>query len=351
MINLKGLRRSELEELLKSRGEPSYRGRQIFSWIHQKFVSSFEEMTNLGKNARTDYTALWSLESLKSMAVQPSSECDTVKYLFGLSDGEGIETVLMFFDNRLSVCVSTQAGCAYGCVFCASGQLGWKRNLETWEIVDQVLQIQKTRDDRISNVVFMGMGEPLANYDHLLSAIQIFHDPMGLGIGMRHMTVSTVGLVPGIKRLADEGLPIRLAVSLHAPNDELREKLMPVNKKYKLKELIEACHTYQSKVKRRMTFEYTLIHEVNDTRELARETAELLRGLRCHVNLIPLNPIREYAHASPPASRVRAFQSVLEEQGIPATVRAERGQDVSAACGQLRRTVIERIENHEKHVA
>lgn len=337
MVDIKGMNLPELQALLKQEQEPAYRGTQIFSWIHQKGVNNFDQMTNLSKLAHDKFGQIWEINSLCVSAVQRSEECDTVKTLFQLPDGEGIETVLMFFDNRLTVCVSTQAGCAYGCVFCASGQLGWKRNLETWEIVDQVLQIQKSQKDRISNIVFMGMGEPLSNYNHLLQSIRILHNSYGLGIGMRHFTVSTVGLVPEIRKLADEELPIRLAVSLHAPQDDLRERLMPVNKKYKIAELLEACRYYQSKVKRRMTFEYTLIHQVNDQPESANQLALLLEGLRCHVNLIPLNPLAEYPHTAPPQKDVRIFQSLLEDHGIRATVRQERGQDISAACGQLRR--------------
>lgn len=336
MVNLKGLELPEIEALVKAEKESSYRARQIFSWIYEKQVSSFEDMTNLSKESRKRFSEIWEIKKLEIARVQQSEDRDTAKYLFQLPDGDTVETVLMYFDNRLSVCLSTQVGCAYGCEFCASGVMGWKRHLEAWEIVDQFLQIQRKQTERISNIVFMGMGEPLANYDNTLKALRLLHDPSGPGIGMRHMTISTVGLAPMIKRLADEGHPIRLAVSLHAPNDELREKLMPVNKKYKIADLMEACHYYQSKVKRRMTFEYTLIDQVNDSPSLAHEMVNLLRGLHCHVNLIPLNPMESYPHKAPPPGRVQAFQKILEDGGFPASVRQERGQDIQAACGQLR---------------
>lgn len=339
--NIKGLDYHELEALMKSSGESSYRAKQIFSWLYAKSVASFEEMTNLSKKTREDFAARWQILSLPIVRTERSEECDTTKYLFQVTEKDAVETVLMVFENRLSLCVSTQAGCAYGCSFCASGLMGWKRNLEAWEIADQFLQIQKTQKERISNIVFMGMGEPLSNYDNVLKAIRILNHPLGPGIGIRHITVSTVGLVPKIKQLANEGLPIRLAISLHAPTDALRETLLPINKKYKIAELMEACRTYQSKIKRRMTFEYTLIGGINDSPSQAKALAKLLKGMRCHVNLIPLNPLPEYPHKAPPAEAVRAFQAALTAQRIPVSVRQERGQDISAACGQLRRRFVE----------
>jgi len=338
--NIQGLTAEEFDALMKAQGEPAYRARQLFQWVHQKLVTDFEAMTNFSKVQRERFTSLWEVRHLGIEAVEQSKTSPTRKYLFKLPDGEGVESVLMIFENRLSACVSTQAGCAYGCVFCASGLFGLKRNLECWEILDQVYSMQRNATERISNIVFMGTGEPLANYDNTLKTIRLLNNPNGLGIGMRHMTVSTVGNVPMILKLADEGHPIRLAVSLHAPNDELRDKLMPVNKKYKIGELLEACRTYQSKVKRRMTFEYTLIDNVNDSPSLAHQLVNLLRGFRCHVNLIPLNPMDEYKGKAPSRNRVMAFQAILEEARIPVTVREERGQDITAACGQLRRRMM-----------
>jgi 23S rRNA (adenine2503-C2)-methyltransferase len=336
MINLKGLEQHELESLAEKEGESSYRGRQLFSWIYQKGIFSFQEMTNLSQGLRDRFSSIWNIQEIEAIKIQHSEERDAAKFLFQLKDGERIESVLMYFENRLSVCLSTQVGCAFKCAFCASGLKGWKRNLESWEIVDQFLQIQKRNKDRISNIVFMGIGEPLNNYDNTMKAIKILHDPLGAGIGMRHITISTVGIVPEIRKLAEEGAPIRLAVSLHAPVDELRGKLLPINKKYKISELIEACRYYQSKIRRRISFEYTLIKGVNDDLELAKKLASLVKGIICHVNLIPLNPMSEYPHQAPDSKHVRAFQFVLEKSGIPASVRQERGQDIQAACGQLR---------------
>jgi 23S rRNA (adenine2503-C2)-methyltransferase len=336
MKTIKGLELFELENGMKDEGESSYRAKQIFSWLYQKGVSSFEDMTNLSKSMRQKLGQKWEIPKLELVRVQRSEDRDTTKFLFKLPDGEMVESVLMYFEDRLSVCVSTQVGCAFGCIFCASGLMGWKRNLEAWEIVDQVLEIQKRTDGRVSNLVFMGMGEPLSNYENTLKAIRILHHPLGLGIGMRHFTISTVGLVPMIKKLADEGYPIRLAVSLHAPIDDLRLKLMPVNKKYSISEILEACRYYQSKVKRRITFEYILIQGVNDDLALAKKLTEILKGVYAHVNLIPLNPLPEYPYRAPSEKQTKLFQNILEKMGIPATIRQERGQDIQAACGQLR---------------
>ncbi len=336
MINLKGLEQHELESLVKEEGESSFRGKQLFTWIYQKGVFNFQEMTNLSMSLREKFSSIWDIQEIRVIKTQISEERDTTKFLFQLSDGEMIEAVLMYFEDRLAVCLSTQVGCAFKCSFCASGLKGWKRNLEPWEIVDQFLQIQKREKDRISNIVFMGIGEPLSNYDHTLKAIKILHDPIGTGIGMRHITISTVGIVPMIKKLAEEGSPIRLAVSLHAPIDELREKLLPIAKKYKIAELMDACRYYQSKIRRRMSFEYTLIKGINDDLELAKKLASLLKGMIAHVNLIPLNPMSEFPYHAPDSKQVKAFQMTLEKFGIPVTVRQERGQDIQAACGQLR---------------
>ncbi len=328
-----------LQDLLTSWGEPSFRVRQVWHWVYRSLVLDFEGMGNLPVALRARLAERLHLGMLSPVAETASSDGETIKLLFQLSDGQTIETVLMRYERRRTVCVSTQVGCAMGCPFCATGQSGFTRNLTAGEIVAQVLYAARAFRDECSaltGVVVMGMGEPLVNYDATLRAIRRLVDERGLNLGARRFTVSTVGVVPGIRRLSTEGLQVGLAVSLHAPNDTLRDELVPMNRRYPLDQLLPACHEYVARTGRRITLEYALMDKVNDLSEHARQLAELVRGLRCHVNLIPLNPTPSLLdHASLPG-RVRAFREVLERLRVPTTVRLRRGIDIQAGCGQLR---------------
>lgn len=338
-LQLKGMTQGQLKELLSAWGEPSYRAGQIMDWLYQRAVSSFDEMTNLSKALRERLKAECSLEAVRLETRQESRE-GTVKYLFNLSDGQAIETVLMPHDYGNSVCVTTQVGCRMGCTFCASTIGGVARNCSVGEMLDQVVYVQREllpRGERVSSVVLMGSGEPLENYESVLAFIRLLGDPQGMGIGMRHITLSTSGIVPGIRRLAAEDLQITLAVSLHAPNDELRNRLVPLNRRYPIAELLDACWDYLAATGRRLTFEYILIQGVNDDPANAHQLARLLRGHLAHVNLIPANPVAERGIERTAPEQVAAFARALEQAGVPATVRREMGTDIDAACGQLRR--------------
>ena len=313
-------------------GQPAYRGRQIFHWIHRRGVLDPAEMTDIPLGLRER------LESNPSEEVRRlhSSDGLTSKLLLQLHDGQQIEAVEMNTEvGRKTICVSTQAGCAMGCVFCVTGQFGFARNLDAGEIVEQVLRFS-TPTAPVTNVVFMGMGEPLANYDESLRAIRLFIHPDGLRLGARRITLSTSGLVPQMRRLADEGLQIGLAISLHAPNDELRSTLMPVNRRWPISELLDAADYYVNRTHRRVSYEYTLMAGLNDSDALALDLAELLQGRLCHVNLIPLNPNEDLSLHASSAARALAFEARLREAGIAATIRVNRGRDILAACGQLR---------------
>lgn len=315
--------------------EPSFRAKQLFEWV-MRGAESWEDMTNISKNlrARLSEQAVIDLPEIEQKYV---SELDgTVKYLLRLSDGEFVETVVMHYSYGASICVSSQVGCRMGCSFCASTIGSKKRDLLPHEIVGQVIRAEKDLNLRISHVVFMGMGEPLDNMENVLIALKNMNHKSGLGISMRHITISTCGLVPNMIQLANEGLPITLAVSLHAPNDAVRTRIMPIAKAYPYDALINACKEYIKKTNRRITFEYTLIDGVNDRKEHAEELAERLSGMLCHVNLIPVNPVKERSLRRSLASNVRAFQSVLEAHHVEATVRRELGADINASCGQLR---------------
>jgi 23S rRNA (adenine2503-C2)-methyltransferase len=341
MIDLYGLSQEELADLLESWGEPRFRARQVWSWLYEKRVASFEAMTNLPKTLR-DHLAEETTLGVLALEAEQVSHDGTIKRLYRLNDDQLIEAVLMEYDDeRRTACISTQAGCAMGCVFCATGQMGFARHLSADEIFEQAVAFARdleARGERLSNVVFMGMGEPFHNYDATLEAIRrLMRD---LGIGARHITVSTVGLVTMIRKFADEGLQVKLAVSLHAATDAEREALLPVNKRYPLSDLIDACHYYVEKSGRRISFEWTLIQGENDTPEQAHALGRLLKGLHCHVNLIPLNPTGGY-HGGPSAQgRIDTFIALLSEYGIPATVRIRRGIDIDAGCGQLKANVI-----------
>ncbi len=337
-MDIKGLYRDELI----ARCQPAYRADQILQWIYAKQAGSFDEMTNLPAAFRQKLAAEFELNAVHALKTRSASDT-TEKFLFQLHDGSLIETVLIpatpgltTQSDRHTVCVSTQVGCAYGCKFCASGLDGVKRNLTAGEIVDQVLHVQQLSGERVSNIVVMGMGEPLANYDNLLRALRILNAPWALGIGARKITVSTVGIVPRIKQLADEPMQLRLAVSLHGATDNVRQRIMPVNRKYPLKELLAACDYYVNTKHRMMTFEYILIDGVNDTLEQAHKLGAIARRLRAKMNLIPYNPVDGLPWIRPARDRCKAFQHALKSHGINATLRSEKGTDINAACGQLR---------------
>ena len=334
-VRIKDLTFDELTEYLISIGLPKYRGRQVYEWLYIG-VESFEEMTNLSKDLREKLENLCHITVPKVARKQVSSD-GTIKYLFELEDGETVESVLMEYKHGHPICISTQVGCNMGCKFCASTVGGKVRDLTAGEICDQVIFAAKDSGFDITNIVLMGIGEPLDNYDNVTKFIRNINHFAGMNIGARHISLSTCGLVPKIYTLADEGLPVTLSVSLHAPNDELRSSLMPVNKKYNIKELFEACDYYIKKTNRRVTFEYTLIDGVNDSVEVAKELLKLTKGMLCHINLIPVNSVDTTDYRKSNADRITAFRTVLEQNGVTTTVRRSLGSDIDASCGQLRR--------------
>ncbi len=338
--DIKSLNQKELEEVLVSMGEKPFRARQIYQWMHIKHVTTFDEMTNLSAGLKEKLKNNCELTVLKQQIVQRSELDGTAKYLFALSDGNMIESVRMKYKHGNSVCISSQAGCRMGCRFCASTLGGLVRNLSPAEMLEQIYRIQEDIGERISHVVVMGTGEPLDNYDNLLKFIQLISDEHGLNISQRNLTVSTCGIVPNMLRLAGERLQITLAISLHASSQEKRLALMPVANKYHIQELLDACKEYFAQTGRRITFEYSLVGGVNDTAQDAMQLAELIRGLNCHVNLIPVNPIEEGGYVQPDTKTVTDFKNRLEKQGITVTVRREMGRDIDGACGQLRRRQI-----------
>ncbi|SKB50077.1 23S rRNA m(2)A-2503 methyltransferase [Lysinibacillus sp. AC-3] len=332
------LQPKQLEEWLKENGEKPFRAAQIFDWLYNKRVKTFEEMSNLSKGLRDKLEASFSLTTLSTIIKQESKD-GTIKFLFQLQDGYSIETVLMRHEYGNSVCVTTQVGCRIGCTFCASTLGGLKRHLLAGEIVEQVVKVQQTLDEvdqRVSHIVIMGIGEPFDNYDAMMNFLKVINHEKGLNIGARHITVSTSGIVPKIYEFADEQLQINFAVSLHAPNQENRQKLMPIARAYKLDELMEAVQYYTKKTGRRVTFEYGLMSGENDSVEIAEELSALIKGIKCHVNLIPVNyvPERDYVRTS--RSQIFAFEKTLKKNGINVTIRREQGADIAAACGQLR---------------
>ncbi|CUA80158.1 MULTISPECIES: 23S rRNA (adenine(2503)-C(2))-methyltransferase RlmN [Anoxybacillus] len=332
------LRLEDLQSWVEQQGEKPFRATQIFEWLYKKRVTSFEDMTNIPKALRERLDEHFVITTLKTL-VQQTSKDGTMKFLFELHDGYSIETVLMRHDYGNSICVTTQVGCRIGCTFCASTLGGLKRNLQAGEIVAQVVKVQKALDEtneRVSSIVVMGIGEPFDNYDELLKFLKIVNHPKGLHIGARHITVSTSGIIPKIYQFADENMQINFAISLHAPNTELRSKLMPINRAYKLPELMEAVRYYIEKTGRRVTFEYGLFGGVNDQIEHAEELAELIKGLKCHVNLIPVNYVPERNYVRTPREQIFAFEKTLKKHGINVTIRREQGHDIDAACGQLR---------------
>ncbi len=330
-------------EFLAAR-QPAFRATQLLEWVYRKRARSFETMSNLPATLRAFLAGRFSLGTIETVRKLGSHDT-TQKFLFRLADGQLIETVLIpaspalygEASDRRTLCVSTQVGCAYGCKFCASGLDGWKRNLRAGEIVEQILRVEEAAGEAVNNLVFMGMGEPLANYEQLLRAIGIINAPWGVGLGARHITVSTSGLAPQIRQLADQPLQIRLAISLHGATDEVRARIMPVNRKYPLAVLMDACRYYHSRKKQKLTFEYILIDGVNDTEEQACALANWASDLEAKVNLIPYNTVEGLAWTRPPVARQQAFQETLRSRGISATLRREKGHDIEAACGQLRR--------------
>lgn len=351
-IRLLDLRFEQLAQLIVAWGEPKYRAQQLWTWLHRDLATDFAQMTNLPRTLRARLANEAVIELLQPVIELTSSDGYTQKFLFRLRDGQTIETVLMGYETRRSVCISTQVGCAMDCPFCATGQVGFTRNMTSGEIVEQVLFAarrlkrhqgpERTPDSPgargITNVVFMGMGEPLVNYQPMWQAVETLTDPRGFGLGARHITISTVGIVPGIEKFAKERLQVNLAISLHAPTDELRDRLVPINKRFPIARLMQAVRDYQAVTRRRVTFEYALMSGVNDSLDQARELAKLLDGLIAHVNLIPLNPTAGSPLKPTPREQVRAFRQALEQRGLPATVRIGRGLDINAGCGQLRQT-------------
>lgn len=341
MIDLRSLEYRELEELLCEMGEPKFRTKQIFSWV-MRGTEEFNEMTNISKATRERLSEVSYISKLKIKEKYISRLDGTVKYLFELDDGNCIETVVMRYKHGLSVCISSQVGCRMGCGFCASTIGGLYRSLTAGEILNQVIYAQKDVGERISNIVMMGIGEPLDNYDNVIKFLHNVNHPEGLNIGYRHISLSTCGLVDKIYALAEENLPITLSVSLHAPNNEIRDKIMPVNHKYPIEELIEACRKYIEKTTRRISFEYSLIAGVNDSLKEAHELCRLLSGMLCHINLIPVNHVEERSYHKGDAAGIRRFCEELNRLGMNATIRRELGSDISASCGQLRKKLLDK---------
>lgn len=335
--DIKSMTLEEVSGMLEELGEKPYRARQLYQWMHQKLARGFEEMKNLPLDLREKLGNRFSYTDLKLVRMQESAFDGTRKYLFELSDGNLVESVWMKYRHGNSVCVSSQVGCRMGCAFCASTIDGLERSLLPSEILDQIYAITRDTGERVSNVVVMGIGEPLDNYENLLLFIRLLTDENGLHISQRNVTVSTCGLVPEMKRLADEKLQITLALSLHAAFDEKRKKLMPVAKRYSIEELMEACAYYFEKTGRRITFEYALVGGVNDAKEDAEALGGLCRKLNCHVNLIPVNPIKERGFVQSERDAILAFKNKLEKYGRNVTIRREMGRDIDGACGQLRR--------------
>ncbi|MBK9051990.1 MAG: 23S rRNA (adenine(2503)-C(2))-methyltransferase RlmN [Chloroflexi bacterium] len=343
MINLYDLDQPALTQLLTDLGQPAFRAKQIWQWLYQKFPASLDEMTNLPQTLRQALAEHVTLHDYTIAAREYSRDGQTTKVLLQLPDGKYIETVLMRYDKRRTLCISTQAGCAMGCVFCATGQMGFLRNLTSGEIIQQVMYFARElaqTGEHVTNIVMMGMGEPLHNYDHTLTAIDRLTAADAYNLGARKITISTVGLIPAIRRYADEQRQTPLAISLHAATDEERDKLIPINHKWPIADLIEACRYYVEKTGRRLTFEWALIAGENDTVEQARALGNLVRGMLCHVNLIPLNPTKGYGGRPSDPVRVQAFQDELTRYGVTSTVRVRRGIDIQAGCGQLRDRVV-----------
>lgn len=346
-VCIKSMLPKQLQEYMVSLGEPSYRGKQVFRWLTQG-VTSFDEMSDLSKPLREKLKEKAFITKPEIVRKQVSARDGTVKYLFGLADGNCVETVVMRYQHGNSVCLSTQAGCHMGCAFCASFEKGETRDLTPAEILDQVLFAQRDSGLKISNIVLMGTGEPLDNYDNVVQFLRLVSCPEGLNIGMRHISLSTCGLVPRIRELSQLDFQLTLSISLHAPNNRIRSTIMPVNNKYPVEELIRACRDYFAATGRRISFEYAMIAGVNDSDSCARELAALLRGLMCHINLIPLNHVEGSPLAPSSRETIRRFQEILQKKGFNVTVRRSLGGDIDASCGQLRRKAMAEKRNQNK---
>lgn len=339
--DIKSLTLAELKTEMEEMGQKPFRAKQLYEWMHLKLARGFDEMTNLPLAMREQCGVSYTYTALPIVAVQESAVDGTKKYLFALADGNVVESVWMRYKHGNSVCISSQVGCRMGCRFCASTIDGLVRNLTPAEMLDQIYAITRETGERVSNVVVMGSGEPLDNYENLLRFLTLLTDENGLHISQRSITVSTCGLVPKMRELAQEKLQITLALSLHAATDEKRREMMPIADRYSLAELMEVCAYYFAQTGRRITFEYSLVRDVNDTREDAETLAALIRGMNCHVNLIPVNPVRERAYVQSDRRAVEAFAETLQRKGVNATVRRELGRDIDGACGQLRRRFLE----------
>lgn len=341
-INITSLTLEELKNLMNEIGEKNYHGEQIFQWIHSKRINDINEMTNISKGLREKLKKISEFKSLSVEQKYVSKIDGTTKYLFSLKDNNIIESVLMNYKYGNTACISSQVGCRMGCAFCASTLGGLVRHLTPGEMAGQIYKIEEDSHQKISNIVIMGSGEPLDNLKNILSFITIINHPKGANIGQRHITLSTCGLVEQMYYLAEKNLQITLAVSLHAPNDEIRQKMMPIAKKYSIEDLLKACSYYVEKTHRRITFEYALIDNENDSNKHAHELGNKLRGLLCHVNLIPMNPVKEIKYKESSFKNVKHFLEILESYGVQTTVRRKLGSDIDAACGQLRRRYLEK---------
>ena len=347
--NIKNYNLEELKEVLKELGEKPYRAEQIFKWIMQENVTSFDELTNISIELRNKLKEKFDLHVFKILKKQVSKD-GTKKYLFDVLDGNAIESVLMEYKHGFTICVSSQIGCKMGCKFCASTGVKFSRNLTAGEIVEQLLAIQRDENIKISNLVFMGIGEPLDNYDNVMQAIAILNNPKGINMGARHISISTSGLVPRIYELADKNIQCTLSISLHSANNEKRSQMMPVNNVYNIEELMKACKYYTEKTNKRISFEYALAKESNDNLADAKELVKLLRGMLCHVNLIPINKIENGKYSKSTNENILKFRDYLNEKGIVATIRRELGSDIDAACGQLRKKEVEKCELIQKQI-
>ena len=344
-LDIKSMTMPQLKAVMEELGEKPFRAKQLYEWFHQKRVWNYEEMTNLSKGLREQLSVKYPLKPIEIVQVQTSKIDGTQKYLFRLGDGNVIESVLMKYKHGNSVCISSQVGCRMGCRFCASTLDGLTRNLLPSEMLEQIYRIQEISGERVSNIVIMGTGEPMDNYDNVVQFLHMVSDELGICISQRNITVSTCGLVPRIRQLAEEQLQITLALSLHAPNDEKRKELMPIARKYTLEEVLDACRYYFEKTGRRLTFEYSLVGGVNDFQEDAKQLSGLLKGLNCHVNLIPVNPIKERNYRKSNREVIENFKIKLEKYGINVTIRREMGSDIDGACGQLRKRYMEETES------